>query len=60
MSLINSGSVDDIRCILKLNEKKYTIEKLLQEIKAEQERQNRKSVIDILQTAINRKNKKSC
>lgn len=59
-SIINSGSIDDIKCVLKHNEAKLTIKQLLLEIEAETKGQNRKSVIDMLTASIKRKNKKSC
>lgn len=55
MSLINSGSVNDIHSYLKCNEKSYTIEYLQQELKKEMAGQNRSSVIKLLDAVIKRK-----
>lgn len=58
--IINAGSVDDIRCRLKLGEAKFTVKELMEEIKAEVKGKGRKSIIDMLQAAIKRKNKETC
>jgi len=58
--IINAGSVDDIRCMLKLQQAKLTIKQLLLEIEDETKGQNRKTVIDMLQAAITKKIKHPC
>jgi hypothetical protein len=58
--IINAGSVDDIRCMLKLEKSRLTIKQLLLEIEAETKGQNRKTVIDMLQAAITNKINNPC
>lgn len=53
--LRNAGSVEDIRCNLKSNFEKYTVEQLKQELKGEKKERNRKSVVTLFERAIRRK-----
>jgi hypothetical protein len=55
--LINKGSLDDIRCSLKLCESAITINQLNNEIEAEMKWKCRTSVINLLNAAIKRKMK---
>ena len=53
--LTNIGSVDDIRSSLKLAEPKATVPELQKELAAEIKFHNRKTVVNMIQAAINRK-----
>lgn len=53
--LTNIGSVDDIRSSLKLAEEKATVPQLQKELEAEIKYHNRKTVVNMIQAAINRK-----
>lgn len=56
-SLIQAGSVDDIRSSLACNYDSYTVEYLEQQVELEKSKNNRISVIKMLTAAIKRKKK---
>lgn len=55
--IINAGNTDDIRNSLRLAEAKMTIQELKENIEAEKGRNNRSTVIKMLQAAVKRKQK---
>jgi hypothetical protein len=57
MSLINKGSVDDVRSTLRLEEPKLSIQYLTGEIEKERKGLGRTTVINMLKAAIKRKTK---
>lgn len=57
MALSNYGSFEDIRTHLKLHKDNYSIAQLHNEIAYEKKNQNRKSVINLCESAIRAKEK---
>lgn len=56
-NLVNAGSVEDIRCTIKLVGEKYSDKQILDDISWEKDHHNRKTVIKMLYSLLHRNQK---